>query len=301
MLFAAFPIVYQQGRGWSEGIGGLAFLGVLVGMLSAVVYSIWIENPRYQKLADIHKGFAPPEARLPPAIIGGILLPIGLFWFSWTNSPSLPWAASMAAGIPFGFGMVLVFLSIMNYLIDAYTIFAASVLAANSVLRSLFGAAFPLFTTQMYNRLGIHWASSIPAFLALVCVPAPFLFYKYGASVRARCKFAAESDAFLKRIRGENSEEGEDPEKEEDDAFAEAERTPVEEVDKEAEEEMKRERIASRTEDTGRFERIRTGASVRTRREDWDDNPYTMDRVNTRESFTRRRSTSTTRPGTAKK
>lgn len=82
------------------------------------------------------------------------------------------------AGAPFGFGMVLIFLGIMNYLIDSYTIFAASVLAANSVLRSLFGAAFPLFTTQMYDALGIHWASSIPAFLALICVPFPFLFYK---------------------------------------------------------------------------------------------------------------------------
>lgn len=52
--------------------------------------------------------------------------------------------------------MVLIFLGIMNYLIDSYTIFAASVLAANSVLRSLFGAAFPLFTTQMYANLGIQ-------------------------------------------------------------------------------------------------------------------------------------------------
>lgn len=31
MLFGAFPIVYQEYRGWSEGIGGLAFLGVAVG------------------------------------------------------------------------------------------------------------------------------------------------------------------------------------------------------------------------------------------------------------------------------
>lgn len=42
----------------------------------------------------------------------------------------------------------------MNYLIDAYTIYAASVLAANSVLRCIFGFAFPLFTTQMYAGLG---------------------------------------------------------------------------------------------------------------------------------------------------
>lgn len=65
----------------------------------------------------------------------------------------------MAAGIPFGFGMILVFLGLINYLIDAYTIFAASVLAANSVLQSCFGAAFPLFTIQMNNRLGKYLSS----------------------------------------------------------------------------------------------------------------------------------------------
>jgi MFS family permease len=125
MLFAAYPIVYQEGRGWSQGIGGLAFLGVLIGMVGAVTYNIFVENPRYQKIVEKGgKGYAEPEARLPPTMIGGVLLPIGLFWFAWTNSPDLPWAASMAAGIPFGFGMVLVFLSIMNYLIGKQSILA---------------------------------------------------------------------------------------------------------------------------------------------------------------------------------
>jgi hypothetical protein len=27
LLFAAFPIVYEQERGWSVGVGGLAFIG----------------------------------------------------------------------------------------------------------------------------------------------------------------------------------------------------------------------------------------------------------------------------------
>lgn len=113
MLFSAYPIVYQEGRGWSEGIGGLAFIGVLIGMMSAVAFLIFVTNPRYEKLVDKSGGVAPPEARLTPGILGGILLPIGLFWFAWTNSPSIHWAVSMAAGIPFGAGMVLVFLSIM--------------------------------------------------------------------------------------------------------------------------------------------------------------------------------------------
>jgi hypothetical protein len=201
MLFGAFPIVYQQGRGWSQGIGGLAFIGVAVGMIAAVVYSIW-DNKRYNRAIEASEsGIAAPEARLPPALVGSVVIPIGIFWFAWTNAPSVHWIVSIMAGAPFGFGMVLVFLSIMNYLIDAYLIYAASVLAANSVLRSLFGAAFPLFTSYMYADLGIHWASSIPAFLALACVPFPFLFYKYGAAIRQRCKFAAEAAALLEKMR----------------------------------------------------------------------------------------------------
>lgn len=200
MLFAAFPIVYQQGRGWSAGIGGLAFLGILVGMIFAIAYT-FPDNARYIRVQQKHGGFAPPEARLPPTLVGSICLPIGLFWFAWTNSPDLHWAISIAAGAPFGFGMVLVFLSVMNYLIDSYTIFAASVLAASSVLRSLFGAAFPLFTSYMYADLGIHWASSIPAFLAVACVPFPFLFYKYGSAIRERGKYAAQSAAFMRKAQ----------------------------------------------------------------------------------------------------
>jgi hypothetical protein len=101
----------------------------------------------------------------------------------------------------FAAGLVLVFLSLLNYLIDSYVVFAASVLAANSVMRSLFGAAFPLFTTYMYQNLGIHWASSIPAFLALVCMPFPYLFYRYGHAIRMKCAFAAEAAAVLERMR----------------------------------------------------------------------------------------------------
>lgn len=158
MLFDAFPIVFQEIRGWSEGIGSLPFLSVMIGMMVAVALNM-SDNKRYIRIHEKHHGFAPPEARLPPSILGGLAIPIGLFWFAWTNSPSIPWIVCVLATAPFGSGMVLVFLGIMNYLIDSYTIYAASVLAANSIIRSCFGAVFPLFTTYMYHNLGIHWAS----------------------------------------------------------------------------------------------------------------------------------------------
>jgi hypothetical protein len=53
----------------------------------------------------------------------------------------------------------------------------------------------------MYNNLGIHWASSIPAFLALACLPFPFLFYKYGEQIRMKCKYAAQAHETMQQLR----------------------------------------------------------------------------------------------------
>lgn len=80
------------------------------------------------------------------------------------------------------------------------TVYAASVMAANSVVRSLFGTVFPLFTTQMYEKLGNQWASSVPAFLVLVCVPFPFLFHRYGSKIRSKCKYSLEAAKVLETM-----------------------------------------------------------------------------------------------------
>ena len=111
MMFSAFPVVFQQQRGWSQGVGGLAFIGVAVGMVSAAIYTI-PDNNRYRRIEDIavSRGArgAPPEARLPPAMIGCVCIPIGLFIFAWTNYPSIHWSVCIIFTAPFGFGMVLV-------------------------------------------------------------------------------------------------------------------------------------------------------------------------------------------------
>lgn len=78
LTFAAFPIVYDDVRGWSQGIAGLAFLGVMVGMLFAIAYALR-DNKRYLRVDA--SGFAPPEARLPPCCIGGVAIPVGRFIF----------------------------------------------------------------------------------------------------------------------------------------------------------------------------------------------------------------------------
>ncbi|RGP67651.1 mfs-multidrug-resistance transporter [Fusarium sporotrichioides] len=203
MCFAAFPIVFQNGRGWNQGVGGLAFSGIVVGVILAILTFVF-EDKRYARAARSRGAPLDPEDRLPPAMVGSALIPIGLFWFAWTSFESVHWIVPIIGTVFFAWGLVLVFMALLNYLIDSYVVFAASVMAANSALRSLFGAAFPLFTKQMYQNLGIHWASSIPAFLALACVPFPFLFFKYGRQIRMKCEYAAEAVNVLEKMRTQN-------------------------------------------------------------------------------------------------
>ncbi|KAI2783993.1 hypothetical protein F4815DRAFT_456349 [Daldinia loculata] len=168
----------------------------MIGQFLAMLFYIFLET-RYRKAIARDPTKATPEARLAPAMIGGVLLPIGLFWFAWTTFPNIHWAVSIIGSSFFGFGQVLLFISLFNYMIDAYTIFSSSALASSAIVRALFGAAFPLFTPIMYQNLGVQWASSIPAFLALACAPMPFLFNKFGKWLRDRSKYAEEAGRIM--------------------------------------------------------------------------------------------------------
>ena len=79
LLFGAYPIVFQQTRGWSEGIGALPFLGVAVGMILATIFIV-LSAPLYARAARRSPGgVAPPEERLVTAMIGAIAIPVGMF------------------------------------------------------------------------------------------------------------------------------------------------------------------------------------------------------------------------------
>ncbi|KAJ5680078.1 hypothetical protein N7536_011217 [Penicillium majusculum] len=207
MEFAAFPIVFEENLKWPQSTSGLSFLGMMTGQILGCAYSI-LDDGRYKKVADrTAYGRPPPEARLIPAMVGAVTLPAGLFWFAWTNFPHIHWVVCEIGTVLLGFSHVSIFLSVVNYLVDGYTIYAASALAGNAVIRALFGAAFPLFTTPMYQNLGIHWASSISAFLAVACLPFPLIFYKYGPAIRRHCQYASESarqlDEMADRMRAQ--------------------------------------------------------------------------------------------------
>jgi hypothetical protein len=186
LCFVAYPIVFNESRGWSPGIGGLAFIGIGVGSLIVIA-----AEPLIRKMINAHKydletGRPPPEAGVSIICVGAVLLPIGQIWFSWTGTPEYHWILPILAGVPFGAGNIIIFIYGSNYLVHSYGIYAASALAGNAVLRSMLGATLPLAGASMYAALGPQWAGTLLGLLEAMCIPIPIIFYLYGSKIRQR-------------------------------------------------------------------------------------------------------------------
>ncbi|OAA44287.1 major facilitator superfamily [Metarhizium rileyi] len=190
LFLTAYPLVFVGVHGFTIGKSGLAFFGMITGQLLAGA-TVILQQPWYNRKLAANNGIPVPEWRLPSMMAGGISFTIGIFWFGWTGfTRDIHWIVPALSGLFTGFGLMSIFLQALNYLVDAYLMFAASAIAGNTFMRSLAGAGFPLFASQMFNGMGIQWAATLLGCVALVLSPIPFIFYKYGARIRSRSAYA---------------------------------------------------------------------------------------------------------------
>ncbi|EAA34915.2 hypothetical protein GE21DRAFT_1959 [Neurospora crassa] len=193
MFFVAYPVVFEGGKGYSHGQTGLMFIPLAVGVICSALCAPLV-NKHYLTQVQKYNGKPPAEIRLIPMMVSCWFIPIGLFIFAWTSYPRLIWVGPCLAGFPIGFGFIFLYNSANNYLVDSYQHQAASALAAKTFIRSFWGAGTVLFTEQMYHRMGDQWASTFLAFLGLLCCLIPFGFWKFGARIRQRSKYAFGGD-----------------------------------------------------------------------------------------------------------
>jgi hypothetical protein len=78
------------------------------------------------------------------------------------------------------------------YVVDAFTMYAASVTASNAIFRCLFAALIPLAGPSMYAKLGYGWGNSLLGFLGVAFIPVPVIFYRYGERIRKSKMFKVE-------------------------------------------------------------------------------------------------------------
>ena len=188
LLFSTFTQAFVEIYGFSVGSSGLTYLGLGVGMMIAIVGQAMYSDRYVGKKSA--KGEMKPEYRLPPLIIGTLVVPIGLLWYGWSMRENVYWLVPVIGTVPIGAGLILTLVPVQTYFVDAYTRYAASAIAANTIVRSLVGGVLPLAGQPMYTKLGYGWGSSLLALIALVLAPLSWLIVKYGERLRTHPRFA---------------------------------------------------------------------------------------------------------------
>ncbi|KAF1826769.1 MFS general substrate transporter [Dissoconium aciculare CBS 342.82] len=180
LLYTTLPTVFEDENNFSTEQTGYPYIALGIWNISAWLLFTLLSDKLVLKLTAANNGVFTPEMRLITSIPSGILLPIILFWYGWSSLYKLPWPSRILSLVPFGLGIVGLYLPISTYIVDSYPIYAASATSANVIFRSVVGALLPL-AGPPFSLLG---------FVCVVMVPLPYVFYRIGGRLRAKQRFS---------------------------------------------------------------------------------------------------------------
>lgn len=146
----------------------------------------------YIRLRNKHKGVGQPEYRLPLIIIGSILFPISIALYGWSTELRLHVGVLLLAVVLLGCFLMLSFLPLMAYVVDAFGIYSASSVTAVIVTRCLMGTFLPLATKPLVDRYGYGWGFTVLAAISVATIPIPVILFKYGHEWRQLSRYTRE-------------------------------------------------------------------------------------------------------------
>ncbi|KAF9010981.1 MFS polyamine transporter [Hymenopellis radicata] len=190
LYLTTIPTIFRDVYHQNTGIAGLHYIALGIGLTCASQLNARYMDKVYVYFKNKNGGIGEPEFRVPSMVPGSIILPVGLLITGWCAEKGVHWAVTDIGIACVGAGIILNFQSMQTYVVDAFTLFAASALAAVSCFRSLAGFGFPLFAPTMYKALGYGKGDTVLAVVSIVIgCPAPFLFWKYGKTIRMRSRY----------------------------------------------------------------------------------------------------------------
>lgn len=159
-----YTFIFTKIYGFSEGITGLSFIGIGIGLCLAtslvpIIY-MWAKND-LAKIQEKGGTRLPPEFRLWFAMFGAPAIPISMFWMGWTAYPHILFWSPLGASVLFGFGILCVFISSYQYIIDSYESYSASALASVTLIRYVAAGGMIEIAISFNENLGVHWCLTI--------------------------------------------------------------------------------------------------------------------------------------------
>lgn len=189
LFLSVIPITFEDKRGWNEGVAGLPYISLCIGVTIAFGLN-FINIRKYQSIMAANDRHIVPESRLYGAMWGAVALPIGLFIYSFTQYGYLPWIAPTIALAPIACGIFFIFESTYSFTSDCYGENSSSAIAGQGLMRNTLGAVAPLFATQFFQNVGSQYAGLILAIAGAGLTCIPFIMFKYGHKLRQRSKLA---------------------------------------------------------------------------------------------------------------
>ncbi|KAF2721681.1 MFS general substrate transporter [Polychaeton citri CBS 116435] len=189
LFLSVIPITFQEKRGWGEGVGGLPYIGLVLGVTFGWM-AHHLQMRKYEQLRLDPDRKITPESRLYGAMFGAPMLPIGLFIYSFTQYGDLPWIAPVIGLVLISFGIYFVFESTYSFTADCYGESSSSAIAGQGLMRNTLGAVSPLFASQFFHNVGSQYAGLILALAGTVLSLIPFVMFKWGVKLRAKSKRA---------------------------------------------------------------------------------------------------------------
>ena len=188
LLFTTVSQVFETRYGIVTNVG-LVFFGFGIGQFAGLFAFALISDKTLTKMAAKNGGELKPEYRLPPMIPGATMIPVGLLIYGWTAQYRVFWFVPLIGTFLIGFGMISVFTPIGTYLVDAFSVYAASATAANTVLRSIGGGLLPLTGPRMYEALGQGWGNTLLAGVSILMMGMILLAIMFGERIRTNPRF----------------------------------------------------------------------------------------------------------------
>ncbi|KAI1435376.1 major facilitator superfamily transporter [Xylaria sp. CBS 124048] len=186
LLYNTISPTFEGQYGFTTDLTGLVYIALGIGyMIGLYIFSI-LSDRTVVRLTKRNNGTFEPEMRLQLVLYFAAICPISFFWYGWTSFFKVHWIVPIIGLIPFGIAIVGIYLPTQAYIIDAYPVYAASGLAAFTVLRSIVAAFLPLAGTSLFDRLGLGWGASVLGFITFGLISIPLMVLLFGTKIRKR-------------------------------------------------------------------------------------------------------------------
>ncbi|PLB52330.1 MFS general substrate transporter [Aspergillus steynii IBT 23096] len=186
IILTSMPIAFSDIYGWGEGVVGLSAVSLGIGCLIAIIITGQFSDRIYLRQKEKSGDANQPESRLFFLFPAAVTLPAGILIYGWTVHFESHWIAPLIGTGTFGLGMVLATTAIMTYIVDAFSVYSASALAANGLVRGIAGGLLLLGGPKLFERLGYGWGGTLLGFLSVAFGGASLALWTFGKALRTR-------------------------------------------------------------------------------------------------------------------